>query len=144
MDKTPMRLTNGRQAIERAGGVGQVAKKMGYSNPSFLVQMFGPNPNRVPSEKTMRKMEKALALANGSLDGQPIPALPPVGTSAIDAVQLGNIIRLVGKLAEEEAVRLSPDRFATLVSMTYDEATEHGGQLRETRIRQVVQLLRGH
>ena len=69
-----IRRENGRAAIERAGGASKVAKKMGYSNPSFLVQQFWPNPTRSPSEGTMRKMEAAIGLEEGSLDTDPAAA----------------------------------------------------------------------
>lgn len=142
MDIKAARIANARLAIERAGGVGQVAAKMGYANASFLVQMFGPNPTRPASEKTVRKMEAVLDLPAGSLDKDPGVQLPPAAATQIDAQQLVQMIQMVSRLAAEEGVQLNTDRFATLVAMAYEESSEHPGQAREGKIRQVVQLLK--
>lgn len=142
MDLKTTRIANARLAIERAGGVGQVAAKMGYANASFLVQMFGPNPTRPASEKTVRKMETVLGLTPGSLDNTPKAQLPPAATTQINTQQLVQMMQMVGRLTNEEGVQLSADRFATLVAMAYEESAEHPGQTREGKIRQVVQLLK--
>lgn len=142
MDLKNARIANARLAIERAGGVGQVAAKMGYANASFLVQMFGPNPTRPASEKTVRKMETVLGLPAGSLDKTQSVQLPPAAATQIDAQQLTQMIQMVNRLAAEEGVKLSTDRFASLVAMAYEESAEHQGQPREGKIRQVVQLLK--
>lgn len=60
------RRANGRAHIERNGGVGKVAAKMDYANPSFLVQIFGPTPTRTPTEKTVHRIEDALKLPRPS------------------------------------------------------------------------------
>ena len=142
MDLKTIRIANARLAIEWAGGVGQVAAKMGYANASFLVQMFGPNPTRPASEKTVRKMESVLGLPDRSLDGAPKPQLPPAAAPHVDTQQLAQMLHLVSRLAAEEGVQLTTDRFATLVALAYEEAEEHPGQAREGKIRQVVQLLK--
>lgn len=135
---TENRLSNGRMAIERAGGVSKVAKKMGYRNPSFLVQIFGPNPTRQPSEKVARRMEEALGLRHMSLDAEPRPMLPEPTVSPINADQLTKMLALVNRLVEEEGVRLPADKFAHLVSMAYEDDSP----ARDTRIRQVVRMFR--
>lgn len=142
MDLKTNRIANARLAIEQAGGVGQVAAKMGYANASFLVQMFGPNPTRPASEKTVRKMEAALRLPTGSLDQQPRDQLPAASATQVNTQQLVQMIQMVSRLSSEEGVTLTTDRFATLVAMAYEESAEHAGQVREGKIRQVVQLLK--
>lgn len=142
MDLKTTRIANARLAIERAGGVGQVAAKMGYANASFLVQMFGPNPTRPASEKTVRKMEEALGMQPGTLDSAPKPQLPPAAATQVNTQQLVQMMQMVTRLADEEGVRLTNERFASLVAMAYEESAEHPGQAREGRIRQVVQLLK--
>ena len=87
-----IRRENGRAAIERAGGASKVAQKLGYSNPSFLVQQFGPNTTRSPSEGTMRKMEAAIGLDEGSLDTDPAAA----STNAVSTELIATVIRSVG------------------------------------------------
>lgn len=56
--------------------------------------------------------------------------------------QLVQMIQMVSRLSSEEGVTLTTDRFATLVAMAYEESAEHAGQVREGKIRQVVQLLK--
>lgn len=152
MDITETRIANARRAFAQAGGVGKVAKKLGYANASFLVQIFGPNPTRAPSEKTMRKIESALVLPSGSLDwpaaswspepGISLAASPAPVRGHINVDQLGKAIVFVKRLESEEQVQLNVDRLATLVAMVYEDAAEHGGLMREAKWRPVVQLLR--
>ena len=131
-----LRRTNGRRVIEKFGGVGKVAARMGYSNPSFLVQIYGPNPSRKPSEHTTRKMEQALNLPVGSLDeerasGEVSPELTTL---------VADMIRLVGDTLEKEGVAVPPGRFASVVAMAYADAVEHGGVGRENHITGLVRL----
>jgi hypothetical protein len=133
------RLANGRAAIAKAGGVAAVARKMGYRNASYLVQIFGPNPTRQPTEKRCRQIEDALGLTTGSLDMDVAPALPPPTTKPLDQSDLARVIALVGKIAHEESVTLDPERFARLTTMAYEDGV---GAVTEGRLRQVMQLLR--
>ena len=150
MDITETRIANARRAFAQAGGVGKVAKKLGYANASFLVQIFGPNPTRAPSEKTMRKIESALVLPSGSLDWPAASWSPEPGISlaaspvrsSVNVDQLGKAIVFVKRLESEEQVQLNTERLATLVAMVYDDAVEHGGLMRDAKWRPVVQLLR--
>ena len=52
------------------------------------------------------------------------------------------MISLVNKLATEERVQLDGDRFASLVAIAYEESAEHAGHPSESKLRQVVQLLK--
>jgi hypothetical protein len=160
MNLSETRIANARRAFAQAGGVGKVAKKLGYANASFLVQIFGPNPTRAPSEKTMRKIEAALVLPMGSLDwpaaslaappamswspepGISLPAGPAPVRAHINVDQLSRAIQFVKRLETEEQVQLNTERTATLIAMVYEDATEHGGQMRDDKWRPVVQLLR--
>lgn len=139
------RRENGRAQIERHGGVGKVAVKMGYANPSFLVQIFGPSPTRTPTEKTARRLEEALHLPRGALDGTPDDATPrtasPVGT--FDADMLADIIRMVDTIGQGEAVKMTPNRFASVTAMAMADGMEHQGQPRESYVRSLVRLLKG-
>lgn len=130
------RLQNGRKAIADFGGVGKVARKMGYQNASYLVQIFGPNPTRQPSEKTCRKIEETLGLPHGSFD-QDRPAarsgsVPKAGL--LDVGQLASMITQVNDILEEEGAELSNDRVATLVSMAYEDGSTD-------RLRTVIRML---
>ena len=119
----------------------KVADLLGYANASYLSQMFGPNPTRVPSEKIVQRLEKTLGLAEGALD-RPLAAVVPPKVSQIDSEQRSRMITLATKIIEEEKVQLSRDRFASLVSLAYEESTEHAGHPRESKLRQVVRLLK--
>jgi hypothetical protein len=46
----------------------ELAKRLSYRQPSFLVQMGGPNPTREVTEKSARRFERDLGLPVGSLD----------------------------------------------------------------------------
>lgn len=148
MDIKTARIANARLAIERAGGVKKVSTLLGYANASFLSQMFGPNPTRDPSEKTTRRLEDALGVEPGAFDQPPVAALPqpaPVSTiqaAHVDAARLAQMISLVNRLIEDERASVNTDKFATLVSIAYEDAEDHDGQPRESRLRQVVQLFR--
>ena len=137
-DLIDTRRENGRLAIERAGGVGKVAKRMGYSNPSFLVQQFGPNPTRNPSEATMRKMEEACGLEKGVLDGE-----NPQGAKSANLDLIAAVIRIVGTAMQEEKVSpLNPVKHAELIVLALADTMEHGGKPREDHARALVRLLR--
>lgn len=140
-DISEVRRARGRQQIERFGGVGQVAKRMGYRTPSYLVQMFGPNPSRSATEKTMRRMEQALGLPALSLDTEASPA-PTQPSTGLTPAQVSEIISLVGTILENEQVTVPYSRFADVVNLAIEDTTEHQGAVREGRIRQVVRLLK--
>lgn len=151
--RTAARIANARRAIERAGGVIEVARMLGYANGSYLLQMFGPSPSRLPTEKFVRRLEHVLGLPDGDLDKPVEGLLPPAAApaspgrdqgspTALDVSQLRRTISLVGKLIDEEHVVLSGDRFAALVALAYEESAEHAGHPSENKLRQVVQLLK--
>lgn len=122
--------------------------------------------SRAPSAKMMRKMEQALGLPTGSLDhedGQtlqtPVAPMDTGSTTAapapevsfsqktpaadtIDADQLTRTLNAIYKAVSDENVQLSSERFATLVTMGYEDASEHGGKVREAHLRRMVQLLK--
>ena len=136
-----IRLENGRKHIELFGGVGKVASAMGYENPSFLVQVFGPNPTRNVTEKMVRRLEAATGLLDGALDNDGIEGIEG-STLAFDMELLYTVIRFFGTVAESEDVQVGPDRFASLVQLALSDAIEHAGKPREAYLRQVLQLLK--
>jgi hypothetical protein len=62
------RRNNLRAIAAQRGGVTGLAKPLGYSGPSYLSQMIGPQHNRPITEGTARHIEQALGLAIGWLD----------------------------------------------------------------------------
>lgn len=119
-----MRLENLRRLIAESGGPSALAKRLGYSNASFLVQMAGPAPIRKVTEKTARSIEQKLGLPRGYLDQSDAP------TVTVDT------IRMIGQLLEDEGVALPPVKFAELVAFALSE------RISEPSIRRVVKLLR--
>jgi hypothetical protein len=85
------RRANLRKLAESFGSLADLAKRLGYTNSSFIVQMIGPNPIRQVSEETARKFETALDLLPGSLD-QPVDISPDdvVDASSVHVRQVNN------------------------------------------------------
>ena len=82
------RRENLRNVIDRFGGSTKVAKLLGLSNSTFLLQMVGPSPMRQVSEESARKYELALDLPPGMLDKPvDIPASRLVDPALIKARQ---------------------------------------------------------
>jgi hypothetical protein len=85
-DLADIRRTNLRNIVTQWGGPSNLARKLGYNNPSYLVQMVGPKPTRDVTEKTAVKIETALGLQQGalsqgvfSLTGTEAGGVPPNG-----------------------------------------------------------------
>lgn len=128
------RRDNLRKLIEQWGGPSSLSSKLGYSNASFLVQMAGPNPIREISERTARKIERALDLPSGFLDGKAPESVPKVSTELLTVV-----VRFVGQVCQDAGIKVTPAKFADIVSVVYADADKSGG-LREDFARSIVQL----
>lgn len=140
-DVTEMRRRALREAVEKIGGVSKASKLLGYTNPSFLSQMIGPNPTREITEKTARKFEEKLHLAPGTLDGT-TPAPGPVATGDATADLVAAVIRMVGTACNAEGVQPQVDKFSEVVALAYIDAVRNGGEPRETHARQLARLLK--
>lgn len=139
------RLINLREIVRQRGGVSQLSRDMGYSNPSFLSQMLGPNPTRLVTEKTARKFEKLLGIPLGALDREPGEAAQaPVDASEQHSTSemVAHVIRVVGRACDEESAQPNTEKFANAVALAYLDAAEHGGQIREDHVKQLVRLLK--
>lgn len=128
------RRENLRRLIEQWDGPSNLAAKLGYSNASFLVQMAGPHPIRDVSERTARKIESKLDLPRGYLDKKPTGGKPEVSTELVSTV-----VRYVGQACQDAGVRLTPEKFADVVAVLYQDAVENG-KLREAFAKQIIQL----
>ena len=110
-----VRRENLRVLFAKYEGASALSRKLGYATPSFMVQIAGPNPTRVLTSKNARKYETALGLPHGWMD-QPHPGeldnAPPGAPAGVDTAVIADVIRLVGRVLQEEQVGLSPDRFA--------------------------------
>ena len=67
------RRANLRKLVADSGGPTLLAQRLGYRNPSFIVQMTGPSPIREVSEKTARRIEASLGLPPLTLDREEQP-----------------------------------------------------------------------
>lgn len=149
MPKTAVRSTpladvrreNLRRLIAQRGGANALAKELGYSNASFLSQMAGPSPMREVTEKSARAFEKKLGLAEGYLDRESGSTGSPAASMG-DVPLTVDVIRLVGRVLEDEGMQLPPMRFADVVALALTDAVEHGGKVRSEMVKQVVRLLK--
>lgn len=140
-----------------------LATDCGYTNGSFIVQMAGPSPTRVVTEKTARKIEQSLKLPEGWLDQDhsreaaravheaPAPYVvhaaasrsAPMPSAGADSPLVADVVRLVGEIAQAENVSLPPAKLADVVALAWTDTLEHNGQPREQHIRGLVKLLKG-
>ncbi len=150
MPKTAARMTrlgevrrdNLRKLIAERGA-NALARALGYSNASFLSQMAGPNPMREVTEKSARAFEKKLGLPEGTLDRESgSTASPAAPLSPAEVPLTVDVIRLVGKVLEDEGMQIGPMRFADVVALALTDAVEHQGKARPEMIRSVVKLLK--
>lgn len=136
-----------RKLVEQFGGPAALAKRLGYANASFIVQMTGPNPSRDVTERTARAIEDKLRMAAGTLD-EPLPAaqrVAPVSQATplvgADLPFIAEVIRSVGHIAEQEQVQVGPEKLSNLVALVLIDASEHGG-VREDQVRRLLDLVK--
>ena len=133
------RRENLRALVEQWGGPLPIARKLGYSNASFVVQMCGPNPTREVTEKTARKIESALGLPEGWLDGPHASDPAPV---PVDHGLVARIVQVVAQTADDEHMRLTPEKLGDVVALVYADTESHGGVIRPAFVNQVLRLAR--
>ncbi|MQR02348.1 hypothetical protein [Glaciimonas soli] len=120
----------------RYKGIVDASKALGYPTASFLVQMLGPHPSKNITSKTARLFEEKLGLDVGTLD-EPISGhtAPPV-----DIAQTLELIRLVGRVCEGEAITLAPMKLTDVIALALADTMEHGGVPREDYIKTLLRL----
>jgi hypothetical protein len=131
-----IRRDNLRKLIAQWDGPGNLGKKLGYSNASYLVQLAGPHPTRDIYERTARKIEAALDMPTGSMDGKTTAKAPTINTTLIH-----DVVQYVGMALRDVGVQLHPGKFADLVSVIYQDAETHGA-IRPEFAKTVIQLTR--
>src|SRR5213595_2263992 len=102
-----VRRDNLRTLIQQHDGPAALARRLGYRNAAFLVQMGGPNPSRPVTERTARDFEQKLGLPAGWLDrveAAPPAAVPPSGP--VDSALVTEVLRLVAESCETMGVTL--------------------------------------
>lgn len=131
------RRTNLRLLVEQWGGASGLAKKLGYSGPSYISQLLGEN--RPVTEKTARSIETQLDLPVGWLDKAPeSERLEP---ASVDVDMVTKSVLAVGQALEREGSTVPPTRFADLVAVTY-EAAVRSGTVDQAWVDRLVRLTR--
>jgi hypothetical protein len=133
------RRTNLRNLIERWHGPLLLARKLGYSNASFLVQMAGPNPSREVTEKTARKTEEVLGLPAGWLDENPAHN---ESATKVDMTLVSQVIRTVMQSAEDQGTTLVPAKLGDIVALVYSDSESNGSVIRPEYVKSIIQLVR--
>jgi len=118
-----------------------LSKKLGYSNASFIVQMTGPNPTREVTEKTARKIEQTLDLPIGWLDHQNNGHNGDT-LSTVDVSLVSKVTRVVAQHAEDERIRMTPEKLGNMVALVYSDAQSHGNNIRQEFVKFVIQLVK--
>lgn len=115
-----VRRQNLRALIREWRGPTSLARKLGHSNGSYLAQLIGPNPSREISEKVARGIEAKLNLPLGWLDRE-TPERPPIDDSV-----LAHCVRAVAAAVQDSPVKVSPEKFAELVTLAYEHHAATG------------------
>lgn len=136
-----IRRDNLRLLKDKHGGQ-KIAEMLNLKQSSFISQMAGPNPSRDVTEKTVRMLEKQLDLEVGTLD-RPLGEAQEKSVSAEKNIAMVTaVIRIVGNICGAESVDLPINKLTDITALTIVDAMEHGGNLREEHLRQVVRLLK--
>ena len=131
-----VRRANLKVLIAQWGGPSSLAKKLGFSGPSYLSQML--SGLRPITEKFAIKAEQALELPQGWLSTEQGEKPKP---AAVDDLMVANVVKLVGAALEDASVVIAPSKFADLVVLVYEEALRKG-EPDEAFIKQLIKLLR--
>jgi hypothetical protein len=134
--KNDYRRTNLRALIDQWEGPLQLAKKLGYANASFIVQMAGPNPSRQVSERFAQMVEDKLNLGRGYMDKKP----GAVQTVLLNTDLLNDCVRVVTQECEDAGVRFAPAKFADLVTLVYTDAVGNSGTIDTARMKMYIKF----
>lgn len=148
-----VRRENVRRYVNDNGGPSAVAKRLGHSNGSYLVQMVGPNPSRPVTEKNARAFESMLGLPDGHFDA-PLAELPvivqrPAARPALPATSEGltsdDLVKLIESVmgaCKDEQVDLPTAKFADVLALAVKNAGSHGGQVDQDYVHTLVRLVK--
>lgn len=160
-----LRRTN-MQALAEVHGASNLSVMLGYRHPSFLSQLLGNGWNRVISEKNARDYEKSLSLPEGTLDKPlfgTVAALPvatasnPAATAQVSApvvpagaddvgsaslALLAAAIEALNRNVKDQEADINTLQFGKLLSVIVLDAADHGGKVRESHVRQMLELIK--
>lgn len=131
------RRANLRQVLIEQDGPASFAKKLGLSGPSFLSQMV--NGHRVITEKTSRRIEKAAGKPEYWMDHahSSVEGMGPASTVHVDPSFVGGAVQMVAEIQQELNATLSPEKYANIVNLVYENAQRTGKLDRDFSMRLV-------
>ena len=140
VDMQEVRRKNLRQLVSKYEGMNGLARALGLAKGAYISQLLTDPPVRTISEKTARKWEQQLGLADRWLDRQS-SGQASAATTSIDADLLERVLTAVLEELKKAGVTLAPARLSELVTMQYTDAVALGGA-DHARIRKIVGLLK--
>jgi hypothetical protein len=138
-DLQALRKKNLKALIKQWDGPTNLAKKLGYSGPSYLSQLVGSQ--KPITEKTARYVESTLDLPPGWLDLDQHPDRQGKA-ERVNSSLVARVMLTVGAAVEDAGLKLSPGRMADLVAFAYEHAVVDGA-VDDECIRKLVKLLKG-
>lgn len=117
-----IRLANLRLLIKQWDTVTALAKKLGHSNASYLVQVAGPNPRRKIGERVARDIEETLKLPDGWMDQPHANA----DTLHVEDEFLHDCIKMVMTCIRDLNLTFDSDKVAKLARFAYKHAKATG------------------
>jgi hypothetical protein len=161
-----LRRTNLQALAEIHGGRSKLSEMLGYRQPSFLSQMLGSGWNRVVTEKSARNYELALKLPVGYLDKliisdstkEPLAQenRAQTGTDSIAptlqvtiadvlATSVALIVKVtceINHIVETQNIDITGKQAMKLIRLTVEDAAEHGFQVRESYVKQLLEMIK--
>lgn len=113
-----LRKKNLRALIKQWDGPTNLAKKLGYSGPSYLSQMIGEH--KPITEKTARFVETTLDPPAGWLDND------NHDSGRADTANVARVLLAVGAAIENTGAKVSPGRLADIATFVYEHLCRNG------------------
>ncbi len=131
------RRTNLKQILIEQGGPASFAKKLDLSGPSFLSQMV--NGHRVITEKTSRRIELAAGKPEYWMDHahSSVEGVGPTASVQVDPSFVGAAVKMVAEIQQELKTALTPEKYAEIVNLVYENAQRTGKLDRDFSMRLV-------
>lgn len=137
-DINEIRRKNLRKLVTEYEGMNSLARRLGLGRGAYISQLLSDPPVRRFGEKTARKWEKILGLADGWMD------IPPGGSRVIPPSETQKMIEeIVKKVLDEVAARklkFASSQIAGLIGMLYKDAEMTGG-FNVAKLNQILDLI---
>ncbi len=119
------------------GGPTGLAKKLGYSGPSYISHMIGGH--RPITEKTIAHIEAKLDLPRGWMDRDHTEATIGHGAK-VNTMLFAQAVAVAGTIAQELGARLSVEKFEGIVGLVY-ECALGTGKVSDDFARRLIRLV---